>query len=161
MSHAGLEAAIEAAWEARDTITPETKGETRDAIEETLDALDAGRIRVAERMANGEWPVRQWAKKAVLLGFRLKDMEAHEGGPQGSTWWDKVDSKFHGWKKKGWRTAGGQPVKNAELWRQLDELAHGAGHRIDWHWVKGHAGDPGNERADALANRGVEQALGR
>ena len=112
MSHAGLEAAIEAAWEARDTITPDTKGETRDAIEETLDALDAGRIRVAERMENGEWQVRQWAKKAVLLGFRLKDMEAHEGGPQGSTWWDKVDSKFHGWKKKDWKAAGFRAVPN-------------------------------------------------
>lgn len=65
----------------------------------------------------------------------------------------------HGWKKKGWRTAAGQPVKNAELWRQLDTLAHDVGHQIEWHWVRGHAGDPGNERADALANRGVEQAL--
>ena len=70
-----------------------------------------------------------------------------------------ITSWIHGWKKKGWRTAGGQPVKNAELWRRLDELAHGAGHQIDWHWVRGHAGDPGNERADALANRGVEQVL--
>lgn len=74
---------------------------------------------------------------------------------QGITEW------IHGWKKKGWRTAAGQPVKNVELWQRLDELAHRAGHRIDWHWVKGHAGDPGNERADALANQGVEQALGR
>ena len=68
---------------------------------------------------------------------------------QGITEW------IHGWKKKGWRTAGGQPVKNVELWQRLDELAHGAGHRIRWHWVKGHAGHEGNERADALANRGV------
>jgi len=70
-----------------------------------------------------------------------------------------ITSWIHGWKKKGWRTAAGQPVKNAELWRRLDELAHGAGHQIEWHWVRGHAGDPGNERADALANRGVEQVL--
>ncbi|WP_040437166.1 ribonuclease HI, partial [Melaminivora alkalimesophila] len=62
-----------------------------------------------------------------------------------------ITSWIHGWKKKGWRTAAGQPVKNAELWRRLDELAHGAGHQIEWHWVRGHAGDPGNERADALA----------
>ena len=74
---------------------------------------------------------------------------------QGITEW------IHGWKKKGWRTAAGQPVKNVELWQRLDELAHRAGHRIEWHWVKGHAGDPGNERADALANKGVEQVLGR
>ncbi len=62
---------------------------------------------------------------------------------------------IHGWKAKGWRTASKQPVKNVELWQQLDVLVHQAGHRISWHWVKGHAGDIGNERADALANRGV------
>lgn len=68
---------------------------------------------------------------------------------------------IHGWKAKGWRTASKEPVKNAEQWQQLDALVSGAGHRIDWRWVKGHAGDPGNERADALANKGVDQALGR
>lgn len=62
---------------------------------------------------------------------------------------------IHGWKKKGWVTASKQPVKNAELWQRLDALVHGGPHRIEWHWVKGHAGNPGNERADALANRGV------
>jgi ribonuclease HI len=62
---------------------------------------------------------------------------------------------IHGWKAKGWRTASKQPVKNVELWQQLDVLVHQAGHRISWHWVKGHAGDIGNERADALANKGV------
>ena len=67
---------------------------------------------------------------------------------------------IHGWKAKGWKTASNQPVKNVELWQRLDALVHGGGHRIAWHWVKGHSGDPGNERADALANRGVEQALG-
>ena len=60
-----------------------------------------------------------------------------------------------GWKAKGWRTASGQPVKNAELWQRLDALVNQGPHRISWHWVKGHAGHPGNERADALANRGV------
>ena len=59
---------------------------------------------------------------------------------------------IHGWKKKNWRTAGGDPVKNVDLWKRLDELVANAGHQIEWHWVKGHAGDPGNERADALAN---------
>lgn len=68
---------------------------------------------------------------------------------------------IHGWKAKGWRTAAKQPVKNVELWQKLDALVAGGGHKIDWRWVKGHAGDPGNERADALANRGVEAALGR
>ncbi|MCW5648436.1 MAG: ribonuclease HI [Ramlibacter sp.] len=66
-----------------------------------------------------------------------------------------------GWKAKGWRTASKQPVKNVDLWQRLDALVAGGGHQIDWRWVRGHNGDPGNERADALANRGVEQALGR
>lgn len=60
-----------------------------------------------------------------------------------------------GWKAKGWRTAARQPVKNVDLWQRLDALVASGGHQIEWHWVKGHAGDPGNERADALANRGV------
>ncbi len=68
---------------------------------------------------------------------------------------------IQGWKRKGWRTASGQPVKNVELWKRLDDLVAGSGHVIDWRWVKGHAGDPGNERADALANKGVDKALGR
>ena len=60
-----------------------------------------------------------------------------------------------GWKAKGWKTAAKQPVKNADLWQRLDALVAAGGHKIDWIWVKGHAGDPGNERADALANMGV------
>ena len=70
---------------------------------------------------------------------------------QGITEW------IGGWKARGWRTASKQPVKNVDLWQQLDALVSGAGHRIHWHWVKGHAGHAGNERADALANRGVPQ----
>ena len=66
---------------------------------------------------------------------------------------------IHSWKAKGWRTAAKQPVKNVELWQRLDQLVHQSGHRIAWHWVKGHAGNPGNERDDALANLGVEKAL--
>ncbi len=68
---------------------------------------------------------------------------------------------IHGWKAKGWRTSTRQPVKNAELWQRLDQLVQGGGHLIEWRWVKGHSGDPGNERADMLANKGVERALGR
>ena len=66
-----------------------------------------------------------------------------------------------GWKAKGWRTAGKTPVKNVELWQRLDALVQGGGHAIDWQWVRGHNGDAGNERADALANMGVEVALGQ
>ena len=112
MQHADLEKAIEAAWEARDTITPATKGEARDAVEATLAALDKGALRVAVRQADGQWHVNQWAKKAVLLGFRLKDMEIHAGGPQGGGWWDKVDSKFHGWGEADWKSAGFRAVPN-------------------------------------------------
>ncbi len=68
---------------------------------------------------------------------------------------------IHGWKARGWRTAAKQPVKNVDLWQRLDALVAGSGHKIDWRWVKGHAGDPGNERADALANRGVDLAMRR
>ncbi len=68
---------------------------------------------------------------------------------------------IHGWKARGWRTAAKQPVKNVDLWQKLDAVVIQSGHEITWKWVKGHAGDPGNERADALANRGVEVALGR
>ena len=60
-----------------------------------------------------------------------------------------------GWKARGWKTAAKEPVKNQDLWQRLDELVRTRGHQIEWHWVRGHAGDPGNERADALANRGV------
>jgi ribonuclease HI len=63
------------------------------------------------------------------------------------------------WKARGWQTAAKQPVKNVDLWQQLDALVSGAGHTIAWRWVRGHNGDPGNEHADALANRGVAQAL--
>ncbi|MDV7270718.1 2,3,4,5-tetrahydropyridine-2,6-dicarboxylate N-succinyltransferase [Thioclava sp. A2] len=112
MSNAALEAAIEAAWEARDTITPATRGEAREAIEATLNALDSGSLRVAEKQADGNWHVNQWAKKAVLLGFRLKDMEMQSGGPQGGSWWDKVDSKFTGWGEAEWKSAGFRAVPN-------------------------------------------------
>ena len=109
MSNAALEAAIEAAWEARDGITPATKGETREVIETTLAALDSGMLRVAEKQADNSWYVNQWAKKAVLLGFRLKDMEMQAGGPQGSGWWDKVDSK----SRRPAATISGRPLGSA------------------------------------------------
>ena len=117
MSNAQLETAIEAAWEARDTITSATTGETREAIEETLNALDSGSLRVAEKQESGDWHVNQWAKKAVLLGFRIKDMEEQSGGPQGSGWWDKVDSKFKGWQPSDWKTAGFRAVPNCVVRR--------------------------------------------
>ena len=68
---------------------------------------------------------------------------------------------IHGWKARGWRTAAKAPVKNVDLWQRLDALLVSGGHTIDWRWVRGHNGDPGNEHADMLANKGVERALGR
>ena len=107
-----LESEIEAAWNLRDTINPSTKGKFRDAIEETLEALDKGNLRVAEKTNDNVWQVNQWAKKAVLLGFRIKDMEIQSGGPQSSGWWDKVDSKFKGWSDEAWKKAGFRAVPN-------------------------------------------------
>lgn len=69
-----------------------------------------------------------------------------------------ITSWIHGWKTRGWKTADKKPVKNVDLWQRLDALREQ--HDVTWRWVKGHAGDPGNERADALANRGVLSALG-
>ena len=112
MSNAILESEIEAAWSVRDTINPSTKGKVRDAIEETLEALDKGNLRVAEKTNDNVWQVNQWAKKAVLLGFRIKDMEIQSGGPQSSGWWDKVDSKFKGWSDQAWKKAGFRAVPN-------------------------------------------------
>ena len=107
-----LESEIEAAWNLRDTINPSTKGKFRDSIEETLEALDKGNLRVAEKTNDNVWQVNQWAKKAVLLGFRIKDMEIQSGGPQSSGWWDKVDSKFKGWSDEAWKKAGFRAVPN-------------------------------------------------
>ncbi|AOY00341.1 ribonuclease HI [Jeongeupia sp. USM3] len=70
-----------------------------------------------------------------------------------------IETWIHNWKKNGWKTADKKPVKNADLWQKLD--AEVARHAVGWHWVKGHAGHEFNERADQLANRGVDMALGR
>lgn len=110
MSNVQLETAIEAAWENRDSITPATTGEVREAIEDTLNALDSGTLRVAEPRVDGKWHVNQWAKKAVLLSFRLNDMTIIEGGPGNAGWWDKVPSKFDGWGENKWRDAGFRAV---------------------------------------------------
>ncbi len=112
MSNAQLEIAIETAWDDRDNITVATTGEIRDAIEDTLNALDSGNLRVAERQDDNSWHVNQWVKKAVLLGFRIKDMERQDGGPQNSGWWDKVDSKFKDWGDSQWYAAGFRAVPN-------------------------------------------------
>src|SRR6266446_9272881 len=96
MDDSELQRLIDDAWEARERLSPSTQGEVRDAVEAALEALDSGRLRVAEKQG-GEWRVHQWLKKAVLLSFRLSDMAPIEGAPGGAAWWDKVVSKFKGW----------------------------------------------------------------
>ena len=112
MSHAALESTINAAFDARDTITAATKGEVRDAVEAALALLDSGKARVAEKQSSGQWHVNQWLKKAVLLSFRLNDMSMISGGPGGSSWWDKVPSKFDGWSDAQFKSAGFRAVPN-------------------------------------------------
>jgi 2,3,4,5-tetrahydropyridine-2-carboxylate N-succinyltransferase len=109
-AHAQLQSVIEAAWEARDGINVQTKGDIRDAVNGALELLDAGQARVAERGADGTWTVNHWLKKAVLLSFRLNDMNVIKGGPGDAVWWDKVPSKFDGWGESQFRAAGFRAV---------------------------------------------------
>ena len=117
MTEPELAATIDAAWEARETITPATAGAWREAIEAALDGLDSGEFRVAEKTATG-WRVHQWLKKAVLLSFRLNEMVEIAGGPVdrergAAQWWDKVPSKFAGWSANRFRAAGFRAVPGA------------------------------------------------
>ncbi len=114
MSHAALETVIDAAWEARASISPATRGETRDAVETALALLDQGKVRVAEKISGAtgkdSWRTHQWLKKAVLLSFRLNDMAMISGAPGGSSWWDKVESKFVGMGPAEFQAAGFRAV---------------------------------------------------
>ncbi|MBL8570761.1 MAG: 2,3,4,5-tetrahydropyridine-2,6-dicarboxylate N-succinyltransferase [Phreatobacter sp.] len=116
MSHAQLQSVIEAAFENRASVDASTKGEIRDAVETALNLLDSGEARVAQK-SGGEWVVNQWLKKAVLLSFRLNDMTPISGGPGGSTWWDKVPSKFDGWGAAEFGKAGFRAVPNCVVRR--------------------------------------------
>ena len=112
MSKANLEKIINIAWNDKENISSHTDKEIKDAILQTLDLLGNGLLRVAEPCENNSWKVNQWAKKAVLLSFRLKDMNLQSGGPQNSSWWDKVDNKFLNWTKVEWEKAGFRAVPN-------------------------------------------------
>jgi 2,3,4,5-tetrahydropyridine-2-carboxylate N-succinyltransferase len=114
---AELAATIETGFERRDEVTSATGGELREAVEQALAGLDAGRWRVAEKTADGSWRVNEWLKKAVLLSFRLYDMEPIPGGPGHATWWDKVPSKFEGWDEVRWQEAGFRAVPNCVVRR--------------------------------------------
>ena len=110
MNTSNNEAIIDAAWERLDDITTETGGEVRAAVDATLADLDAGHVRVAEKI-DGEWRTNQWLKKAVLLSFRLYDSAPIPGGPGGNApWFDKVRSKFDGWDDARFRAAGFRAV---------------------------------------------------
>ena len=112
-----LSTTIERAFEERDGINTGTRGEVRDAVETSLNLLDAGKVRVAERGEDGNWTVNQWLKKAVLLSFRLNPMEIVKGGPGESSWWDKVPSKFDGWSVNEFEKAGFRAVPNCVVRR--------------------------------------------
>ena len=103
---------IDAAWEARDGVSHGTQGEVRDAVNEALAMLDAGKLRVASK-ESGAWTVNQWLKKAVLLSFRLNDNVVVDGGAAGAPAFDKVPSKFEGWGENHFRDAGFRAVPGA------------------------------------------------
>ena len=107
-----LRETIETAFAARETIGHDTRGPVRDAVETALEGLDAGELRVAEKVGDA-WQVHEWLKQAILLSFRLNDMTIMEGGPHGATWWDKVPSKFEGWGENRFRAAGFRAVPGA------------------------------------------------
>ncbi len=114
MNHDDLQTTIEAAFADPAAVTPDTKGAVREAVEAALDLLDRGELRVAEKVHGGTgkeaWQVNQWLKKAVLLSFRLNPMGLIAGGPGGSSWWDKVPSKFDGWDAAKFADAGFRAV---------------------------------------------------
>ena len=109
MSITGLQTTIDAAWESRDEINTKSQGEVREAVDAALQLMDKGKARVAEKTSDG-WHVNQWLKKAVLLSFRLSDMAPISGGPGGSSWFDKVPSKFDAMDDNAFRDAGFRAV---------------------------------------------------
>jgi 2,3,4,5-tetrahydropyridine-2-carboxylate N-succinyltransferase len=111
MDNQTMQQVIDAAFDDIATVSAETQCDIRDAVNAALDALDSGALRVAVKNGD-EWHVNQWLKKAVLLSFRLNDMSPQSGGPQGTSWWDKVPSKFDGWGADEFSAAGFRAVPN-------------------------------------------------
>ena len=122
-------------------------------------------LRLGERERELWGGERQTTNNRMELTAAIRGLEALKRPVVGKVYTDSqyvlkgISEWIHGWKRNGWKTSDKKPVKNADLWQELDVLA--ARHRIDWLWVKGHAGDPGNERADALANRGIDEIQGK
>jgi 2,3,4,5-tetrahydropyridine-2-carboxylate N-succinyltransferase len=152
-----LSRVIDEAWEARETLGSSTRGEIRDAVDEALDSLDCGRLRVAEKLA-GEWRVHQWLKKAVLLSFRLNDMQAIAGAPGGAHWWDKIESKFAGWTETRFREAGFRAVPGAIV-RRSAYIAKGVVLMPCFVNVGAHVGE--NTMIDTWATVGSCAQIGR
>lgn len=119
-----LQAAIESAWEARDQTDTGARDEARSAVEDTLELLDQGKVRIAEKTGS-EWVVNQWLRKAVLLSFVLNDTRKIDGGPGGGGWWDKVPSKFANWSESEFRESGFRVVPCAVV-RHSAYIAPGA-----------------------------------
>jgi len=112
--HASLQEIIDNAWEDRANVSYATEGDIRESVDAVLDGMDRGDVRVAEKR-DGAWVVNQWVKKAVLLSFRLNDMQLFEGGPYSNAkhptpWFDKVSSKFEGWGEQNFRAASFRAV---------------------------------------------------
>src|SRR3954453_13336781 len=112
MADEALRDGIEAAWEVRDSLGADTKGELRDVVERAIERLDSGAARVAQKGPDG-WTVNQWLKKAVLLSFRLNPMAPIAGGPGGAFWFDKIPSKFLGMSEADFAAAGFRAVPGA------------------------------------------------
>ena len=122
-----LKNVIDEAWDNRENIDTNTEGKIRKAIETALVLLDSGEERVAEPLSDGSssWRVNQWLKKAVLLSFRINDMEIINNSAGDGNWWDKVPSKFSGWTQKEFSTAGFRAVPNCVV-RRSAYVAPGA-----------------------------------
>jgi 2,3,4,5-tetrahydropyridine-2-carboxylate N-succinyltransferase len=110
-----IKSIIDRVFDNNEDVNPRTSGEVRDSIEIALDCLDKGELRVAEPLGSSNWRVNQWLKKAVLLSFKINDMDVISGGPQSvnndpANWWDKIPSKFSGWNKEEFKQAGFRAV---------------------------------------------------
>jgi len=115
MSVEDIKLVIERVFDNNEDVNPSTSGEVREAIDLALNCLDKGELRVAEPSGNSQWKVNQWLKKAVLLSFKVNDMNIITGGPQSlnnspANWWDKIPSKFSGWNKEEFKSAGFRAV---------------------------------------------------
>ena len=115
MRFENIKSIIERVFDNNEDVNPNTSGEVREAIDFALNCLDKGELRVAEPTGNSQWKVNQWLKKAVLLSFKINDMNIITGGPHSlnnspANWWDKIPSKFSGWNKEEFKSAGFRAV---------------------------------------------------